>query len=338
MNSKKIGPITVFEKILQKDPRLAAVDHALAVDQYAVLLHPVDRLLVADDALVAELVIRLGRRRHELQPALGDRVGRLVDVLGAHGDVLDALAIVPLEVLDDLPLLRPILVDRNPDTSARGGQGTAVQAGKLALDVEKPDLFEVEDAAIEVEPHVHVALVDVVREVIEVVEADTLGMRLGDPVELSVIGRGLVIVLDEVDQATADPDDRGYIHRLAGAGILFCALRDGVLQSVAGIDDAPRHGRRAGSVFVDEGLGVAARLIVQDVGDVALLPDLDRLRPVRGDEAVPHAREQFAQLLRLGVCELHEFEAVGPGGILPRDLGFRCVVREWTHETLHSNP
>ena len=47
-----------------------------------------------------------------------------------------------------------------------------MQAGVLALDVEEADLAEVEQAGIEVEPLVHVAAIDVVGEVVEVIEAD----------------------------------------------------------------------------------------------------------------------------------------------------------------------
>jgi hypothetical protein len=47
MNSKKIGPITVFEKICSRMLRLAAIDHAFAVDQDAVLFHPVQRFVMA---------------------------------------------------------------------------------------------------------------------------------------------------------------------------------------------------------------------------------------------------------------------------------------------------
>ena len=49
-----------------------------------------------------------------------------------------------------------------------------VQARQLALDVEEADLAEVEQLGVEAEPLVHVAAVDVVGQVVEVVEADAL--------------------------------------------------------------------------------------------------------------------------------------------------------------------
>jgi hypothetical protein len=68
------------------------------------------------------------------------------------GDVLDALAVVALEVFDDLPRLAPVLVDGDADAAAGGGQGAGQEARELALDVEEADLAEVEQAAVEVEP------------------------------------------------------------------------------------------------------------------------------------------------------------------------------------------
>ena len=44
MNSKKIGPITVLEKICSRMRVVAAVHHAFAVDQDAVLFQVLDRL------------------------------------------------------------------------------------------------------------------------------------------------------------------------------------------------------------------------------------------------------------------------------------------------------
>jgi hypothetical protein len=64
----------------------------------------------------------------------------------------------------------------------------------------------------------------------------------------------------------------------------------------------------------DEVRRMAAGLGVQEVADVALLPELHRLRLVGGHMRVAHPREQIAENLRLGMGELDELEAVGPGG------------------------
>src|SRR5690606_16726636 len=60
---------------LQQDLRHAAVHHALAVDEDAVLPQPLDRLLVAMHALVRLLVIGVRRAGHEFQAVLGQPVG-----------------------------------------------------------------------------------------------------------------------------------------------------------------------------------------------------------------------------------------------------------------------
>ena len=81
-------------------------------------------------------------------------------------------------------------------------------------------------------------------------------------------------------------------------------------------------------MLLDELRGIAARLGVQDVGDVALLPEFDCLGLVGRDMGIAHLGEDVAQLLRLGMGELDELEAVGAGGVLVGDPGFRGVVRE----------
>ncbi len=64
----------------------------------------------------------------------------------------------------------------------------------LPVDVEIVDLLEAEQLAVERPPLVHVAAVDVVGEVIEIVEADALrpGIALAQPLELGIVGRALL--------------------------------------------------------------------------------------------------------------------------------------------------
>ena len=97
-----------------------------------------------------------------------------------------------------------------------------MQARVLALDVEETDLAEVEQPGIEAEPLVHVAAIDVVGEVVEVIEADAfrLGIGRAEPVEFAVVGRahGAVLV-DEIDERAADALDGGNLERLVGAGV-----------------------------------------------------------------------------------------------------------------------
>ena len=103
---------------LQQDARSATVDDALAVDQDAVSAQPVEGFAMALHPVNREVVINVRRRRHELQAAPGDRFGSGVDVLGADGDVLDALAPVLLQIFLDLALVVGAFVDRYADLAA----------------------------------------------------------------------------------------------------------------------------------------------------------------------------------------------------------------------------
>ncbi len=244
---------------------------------------------------------------------------------------LDTLAVVAAQVLDDLAVLRAVLVDRDADAATRRGQRAAVEAGELALDVEEADLAEIEQVAVEAEPLVHIALVDVVGQVVEVVEADPLRVCAVDPVELGVVGVGLVILVGEVEQRPADALDGGPVERLVRPLVRLGPLRHRVTEGVLGIDHPPGHRGRAGTVLGDEPLGEAAGFGVQDIGDVALLPELDRLRLVGRGVHEAHAPEEVAQGLRVGAGKLDELEPVGAGGVLGADRGLGGVVGEGTH-------
>ena len=97
------------------------------------------------------------------------------------------------------------------------------------------------------------------------------------------------------------------------------------------IHDTPAHRRGAGPVVLDELRGKAARFGVQQIGDVALLPQLDVLAPVPPGQCIAHTGEEIAQLLRLGAGEFDKFKAVGAGRIFGADHGFRGIVRERSH-------
>src|SRR3546814_7795267 len=96
---------------------------------------------------------------------------RSVDVAGAERDVLDALALVLLEVFGDLRLVVGALVDRNADLAAGACHRLRLQPGQLALDVEVADLAEIEEALVEGRPLLHAPAVDVVGQVVDDGEA-----------------------------------------------------------------------------------------------------------------------------------------------------------------------
>src|SRR6516162_1285901 len=59
---------------LQQNARRAAVHDALAIDEDAMLLHPLERLSVAFHAIIRLVVVDRGRPRHEFQPAIGNGI------------------------------------------------------------------------------------------------------------------------------------------------------------------------------------------------------------------------------------------------------------------------
>ena len=67
-----------------------------------------------------------------------------IDIVRPEGDVLDALALVFVEVFLYLTLVVLTFVDRDADLAARRSQGARKQTGLLALDAEVADFPEVE--------------------------------------------------------------------------------------------------------------------------------------------------------------------------------------------------
>src|SRR5690606_30920412 len=115
----------------------------------------------------------------------------------------DAFAIVFAQILRDLAGVVLRFVERNADFSARRGDRAADKAGDAPVNVEEVDLLEAEQIAVEIPPLVHVAAKDVVRQVVEIIEADALGFRIAfaKPLELAIIGRALrAISVYEIEQ------------------------------------------------------------------------------------------------------------------------------------------
>src|SRR3546814_3378972 len=120
-----------------------------------------------------------GRRVHEAHAETAQAVDRLQDVVAAERYVLDALALVRVEILLDLALLVGGFVDRDAALAARAGHRLGLQPGQLALDVDVADLLEVEELLVESGPGVHAPAVDDVGQVVDVGVADALGVQIG---------------------------------------------------------------------------------------------------------------------------------------------------------------
>ncbi|EGE60007.1 hypothetical protein RHECNPAF_1740012 [Rhizobium etli CNPAF512] len=323
-----------FRENLQQDFGHAAIHHAFAVDEDAVFLHALDRFTVAVHAFIGHVVIGLRRTRHEAQAVVGKPVCGPINILGADGDVLDALAAVLLQIFLDLAGVVLRFIQRNADLAAGRGDGAADQTGDAAVYIEEVDLLEIEQLTVEIPPLVHVAAEDIVGEMVEIVEADPLRarVRLAQPVEFGIVGRSLgAIGLDEIKQRAANADNCRNIKHLVIAFIGDGALRHRMVESVFGVDDTPSHRCSAGTVLFDEAGGVTAGFGIDDIVDVALAPDSDVFRLVPGDGSIAHACEELVELFRFGMRELDEFETVGAGRVVGSDFGWRRIMRERAH-------
>src|SRR5690606_22563731 len=154
------------DRVLGEDlQQLALLGLGIRVDQDPVAAQALHVLAVLRDALVDHVEVRVGRVQ-ELDAGLAHLLHRHVDVVGEAGDVLDAFAVVRLEVFVDLRLGIGRLVERDAHHAVRRGHGLGEQAGLGALDVEVADLAEVEQPFVVVRPLGHVALVEVVGQVV----------------------------------------------------------------------------------------------------------------------------------------------------------------------------
>src|SRR5262249_10097840 len=161
------------------------------------------------------------------------------------------------------------------------------------FDVEEANLPEIEKPLVKTSPDVHPPAMDVVREVIDVIEPCTCGLRvtIAKPIELRFVGRALrTIAIDEIQQTTADSPDCWSVRCLWGRGTLggFRAEGGRAVVGAPGIDDAERHRWGARSMGCNEVETVGARLFVDEVVDVALPIDRDLPRFVTRDRRKAH--------------------------------------------------
>src|SRR4051794_12087163 len=250
--------------------------------------------------------------------------------------MLDALAAVGAEIFLDLAGIAGILVDRNPDFAVRAGQRAREQPGGAAFDVEEANLTEVEQFFVKPGPDVHAAAMDVVGEMVEIKQprAHRPWIPGAEPFEFAVVGGTVgAVTIDEIQQAAANALDRGNVERfLRGRNLRrLCAKRDRALIGLPGVDHPEGHRRRAWSVRGDEGKAVRARLLVDEIIDVALPIDRDLFGPVAGDRNIAHQPEQRVQLFRLRMRVFDEFKTVGTHWIVGADGGGRRLMRKWSH-------
>src|SRR3569832_342663 len=177
-----------------------------AVDQDAVLAHPLHILAVARQAAVDQLEIGVDGVL-EFPAALAQLLEGLEDVVGGQGQVLDALAVVLAQELLDLGVLVLALVQRDADGLVGRDHRLAEQAGRLALDVEVLLLGEAEHPRIEARPGPHLAAAYIVGEVVEHIEADRIALlrlrRTGDLLPADIERDLRAVPVDQIEHAAA---------------------------------------------------------------------------------------------------------------------------------------
>ena len=232
---------------------------------------------------------------------------------------------VGVQVFVDLRLRIGGLVERDPDHAVGRGHGLGQQAGLGALDVEIADLAEVEQALVIVRPLRHVALVEVVGQVVDEGQAEALGHQVhaGQVFVVRIMDGALgVVAVHQVQHAATDTLDHRRGHRLAqlvlrveGLGAVLQRLYPHPLGQLAEADGKATGGR---AMFGGEARGERIRILVDQEGAVALAPGADRPGLVAGDLDEAEFAEIVAQRLGLpGRCGIFdELEAVDPHRVL----------------------
>ena len=185
----------------------------------------------------------------------------------------------------------------------------------MPFDVEVANLAKSQEALIELGPHVHAALIDVVGDVIDGGQALAVRTALGalDGREIDVVDRSITVAVDEIDEAAADAFDGRDVelHRPRRTRDRLGAELDGPGVGPARILDAKRHGAHRGAVHPGEGLGEAVGLGIDDEIDIALAIEGDILGTMPGEGAEAEALEKRAELAYVGRRVFDEFESVG---------------------------
>ncbi len=157
--------------------------------------------------------------------------------------MLDTLAMIIADELLDLALVVLAFIERDADRLVRRNHRLAGKAGGLALDIEEFLFLEPEEGAVKFAPYPHLSAPDIMREMIEQVEADAVFRRLLLPAgKLGPVGIGIAVCRHEIEIGAADPfDDRVVLRRR------LAAIGQRPFERGCGIGDAEGHGagRRA---------------------------------------------------------------------------------------------
>ncbi len=159
------------------------------------------------------------------------------DVVGGEGDVLDAGAVVEVEVLFDLRFAAAFggLVDGELDVAVAVGHDFGHERGVFGGDVVVVEVLverEAHDLGVEVDPLVHGVPADVADDVVDVEQADGAGDGVfGHGAVAGQEGAGVVVALDEGVERVAVGGDAGdddvAVFVGEGRGLFDGALRRG---------------------------------------------------------------------------------------------------------------
>src|SRR5216683_1461713 len=266
---------------------LEHVAFVVAIDEDAETLEFFDGLVDLADAVLQVGVVGVGDGE-ELDSLLLHPGDGIEDVGRGEGDVLDAGALVEVEVLLDLGLAAAFggLVDGELDEAVAVGHHLRHQSRVLGGDVVVVEVLverEAHDVGVEVDPVVHGVPAYVADHVVDVEEDDGAGYAVVlDGAVAGEEGAGVVGAIDEgVDGVAVGGDAGGGDGAVVvgeGGGLLDTAgsAAGGLDPCLAGVVDPEGYGADAVAVGVDVAgdVGVGAKGCGKDEADLALLEDV----------------------------------------------------------------
>ena len=216
--------------------------------------------------------------------------------------------------------LARFLVQRDADQAVRGCHGLGRQPRVFALDVEVPDLAEIEQPLVKGRPVRHATPVDVVRQMVHDLQATPRRMPVHafDELEVDVVdGLAIFVAIDQVQGRPADALDRrqSQLHRAGGDVQRLGAKLQGALVGLVRILHAEGQAAGRGAVLLREVGCQAPRFLVDDEVDVPLTEEGHVLRSVPGHQLEAHLFEEGLQQAGRRRCEFDELEARKSHGV-----------------------
>ena len=257
--------------------------------------------------------------------------------------MLDAFAMIKIEVFRDLGFVVGGLVDRDTDLAARGSHGLRFQPGQPAFDIEVTHLAEIEQVFVELGPFLHAPTMHVVGQVIDIGQAvaNRIGDRAGNGDEIDIVDADVADragsdpacpvlaapAIDKIDQRIADALDGGDVefHRSVAVVETPGAKFERTSVGIGRIIDPQGDGADRRTMLTREALCKRILLGIDDEVDLTLAIQGHILVAVPCDGSESHLLEERAECFRFRRGIFDELEAVSrhrvvPWGELHRDL------------------